>query len=145
MKKVSLFILLIVAAFGVGVLVTSKPSSGNSDIKVLGEQQAYSHLTPDQFNSGLSSGKYTLLDIRTAEEYQAGHLVNAKQIDYYQTQQFSDYLDALNKDNKYLIYCRTGHRSGLALQIMQNKGFKNVSDMAGGYNAWVAENLTIEK
>ncbi len=145
MKKIVIFCLLIVASFAAGAMITSGTGPVKTPQKVTGGLPAYSHIAPQLFNSALASGEYTLLDIRTAEEHQAGHLKNAKQIDYYQTQQFSDYLDTLDKNGKYLIYCRTGHRSGLALTIMQNKGFKNVSDMDGGYNAWLAENLAIEK
>jgi len=144
MKKVIIFTTLIIAAFTSGVLVTSKPSSKNSNTKVLGEQQAYSHLTPEQFNTALSTDEYTLIDIRTMDEFNSGHLKNAAQNDYYQTQQFSSYLDSLDKNKKYLIYCRTGHRSGLALGIMQQKGFTNVSDLSGGITAWTSSGLPTE-
>lgn len=84
------------------------------------------------------------MDIRTADEYNAGHLRGAKQIDYYQTQQFSDYLDSLDKNAKYLIYCRTGHRSSLALKIMQEKDFTNLMDLSGGITAWTSKGLPTE-
>jgi rhodanese-related sulfurtransferase len=144
MKKVIIFAVLIIAAFAAGVLATSKPSSGNSNTKVLGKQQAYSHLTPEQFDTALSTGEYTLIDIRTTDEFNSGHLKNALQNDYYQTQQFSSYLDSLDKNKKYLMYCRTGHRSGLAMGIMQQKGFANVSDLSGGITAWTASGLPTE-
>jgi rhodanese-related sulfurtransferase len=131
MKKILIFLFLLVAAFAAGTLVTSRPNSPT----------AFSHLSPAQFNTALSTGKYTLLDVRTRDEYIAGHLINALQNDYYQTQVFSDYLDSLNKDTQYLIYCRTGKRSDLTLTLMKTKGFKNVSDLAGGYVAWTAANL----
>lgn len=134
MNKIIVFCLVIVAAFSAGSIITS-----------MGIKQSYKHLTPEQFKTNLSSGKYILLDVRTADEYSAGHLKNARQTDYYQTGQFSDYLDSLDKNAGYLIYCRTGIRSGKAMQIMQDKGFKDISDMTGGYNAWVAENLPVEK
>jgi len=117
----------------------------NSNTNVLGAVSAFSDLSPDQFNQALNSGKYTLIDVRTIDEYNAGHIKNAKQSDFYQTQAFSNYLDSLNKNANYLIYCRTGHRSASAMQIMQQKGFASVYDMAGGYNAWVANGLPVEK
>jgi thioredoxin 1 len=137
MKTLVIIALLIIAAFAAGQLTTT--------VITRNSQPSFRHLTPEKFNSELSSGQYTLLDVRTREEYLTGHLKNAIQTDYYQTQNFSDYLDTLDKNNKYLIYCRTGVRSGKAMQIMQDKGFKNVSDLDGGYNAWVANNLSVEK
>ena len=106
---------------------------------------AISSLPPQQFHQELTTNNATLIDIRTIDEYKAGHLQGAKQIDYYQTQTFSDYLDSLDKNKKYLIYCRSGNRTGKTLTIMKQKGFTNVSDLAGGYNAWVAAELPIEK
>ena len=141
MTKIIFIGLLLIAAFFAGQVTTSLLYKGGN-LKIPAGQQAFTHLSPEQFNAELSTGEYTLLDVRTGDEYAAGHLKNALQADYYQTQQFSDYLETLNKNSMYLIYCRTGIRSGKAMQVMQDKGFKNVSDLAGGYNAWVAENLS---
>ena len=112
---------------------------------VLGDTSSFSSLTPAQLGKALNSGNYTLIDVRTSDEYNAGHLKNAKQADYYQTQKFSDYLDSLNKDSNYLIYCRSGGRSSKVMQIMQDKGFVNAYDMSGGYNSWIADGLPTEK
>lgn len=102
-------------------------------------------MSPAQFNQALNSGGYKLIDVRTIEEYKAGHLKNAKQEDFYQTQAFSNYLDSLDKKGKYLVYCRTGVRSGKTLGLMQSKRFSTVYDLGGGYNAWVSSNLPTEK
>lgn len=103
------------------------------------------HLDTQTFSQDSTSNSYTLLDIRTIDEFNAGHIKGAKEIDYYQTQAFSDYLDTLDKSKKYLIYCHTGNRSGLALDIFRQKGFTNVSDLQGGYAAWTVAGLPTEK
>ncbi len=145
MKKVYLVIILlvVVAVYLTGRIVTSGTNSNNPSIKAA--EQEIATLTPEQFSDLLKGGEYTLLDIRTADEYSSGHIRNAKQIDYNQTQQFSDYLDRLDKKAKYLIYCRTGKRSSSALQMMQEKGFMNVADLSGGINAWIAGGYPIEQ
>lgn len=107
--------------------------------------QPFSHLSPTEFNQAVASNKYKLIDVRTTEEYNVGHLKGASQSDYYQTQEFSNYLDKLNKKDRYLIYCRTGHRSGSALKIMQDKGFSYAYDLAGGYNSWISNGLPVEQ
>jgi rhodanese-related sulfurtransferase len=130
------FVLVIV----LGVLVVScnsnKCFAGNST-----KESVITTLSPTAFNTALKSGEYKLIDIRTAEEFNSGHIEGAANSDFYKTANFSNYLDSLDKNNKYLIYCRTGHRSSQALNIMRAKGFKNVSDMQGGINAWAASNF----
>jgi len=102
-------------------------------------------LPPQQFSQDLQKSEYTLIDVRTLDEYNAGHIVNAQQSDYYQTQEFTAYIGALDRNGKYLVYCKTGVRSGLVMQMMRDMGFTNVSDLQGGYNAWLAAGLSVEK
>lgn len=144
MKKIFIVGSLIIAAFLAGNWLSNKSSKTNTP-QVQGVTQQVSSLAPSQFNELLQTNNYTLLDIRTTDEYTAGYIKNSKQIDYYQTQVFSDYLDKLDKNAKYLIYCRTGKRSGAALQIMQSKGFENVTELSGGYSAWVTAGLPVTK
>jgi rhodanese-related sulfurtransferase len=107
--------------------------------------KAFSDLSPSRFNQALGSGEFKLIDVRTADEYSAGHIKNAKDEDFYQTQKFESFLDSLDKNGRYLVYCKTGIRSGQVLKLMQQKGFKTVYDLAGGYNAWVTNSLPVEK
>jgi len=144
MNKYFLLTLLVLILVLTGAIFHMS-SMENSNTNVLGAVSVFSDITPEQFNQALNSGRFTLIDIRTIDEYNAGHLKNAKQSDYYQTQAFSNYLDSLDKNARYLIYCRTGKRSAASLQIMQEKGFTNVYDLAGGYNAWVSSNLPVEQ
>jgi rhodanese-related sulfurtransferase len=135
---------LIIGAFFVGRMLSS-PSSYVPTPQVQGIAQEIFSVSPQQFNDSIQTNEYVVLDVRTADEYAVGHLKNSKQVDYYQTQAFSNYLDTLDKNAKYLIYCRTGKRSGLAIKIMQEKGFSHVNDLAGGYTAWESAGLPTEK
>ena len=112
---------------------------------VWNQKAIFTHMTPTDFQKAIASGEYELIDIRTAEEYGAGHIAGAKQIDFYQTQEFNSYLDSLDKNKKYLVYCRSGNRSNQALNMMESKGFTNASDLAGGISAWTGANLPIEQ
>jgi len=116
----------------------------NKNSKILGSESKISHMTPSEFKSSIDSGEYILIDIRTIKEYDQGHIANASHSDFYKTQDFSSYLDSSDKNNKYLIYCRSGNRSGQALNIMKEKGFTNVSDLAGGFNSWTSNGYPIE-
>ena len=78
---------------------------------------------------------FVVLDVRTSGEYAAGHIVNAVNVDYYAAD-FSDRLDALDKDLVYLIYCASGNRSGRAHDTMLALGFHEVYNMLGGYGTF---------
>jgi len=102
-------------------------------------------IAPQQFSQDLKKGGYALIDVRTIDEYNAGHIKGSQQSDYYQTQVFTTFLGSLDKTKKYLLYCRTGVRSALVMQMMRDMGFANVSDLQGGYNAWTTAGLPVEK
>lgn len=78
---------------------------------------------------------FIILDIRTTEEYENEHIQNSIMIDFY-SETFENELDELDKNKTYLIYCRTGRRTGLTLDIMKELGFIEVYNMAGGITQW---------
>ena len=141
MNKYLLIVIIILILGLVGSIIFLQSKEKSNTLTVA----AFSNLTPVQFNQAISSGQYKLIDVRTLDEYKAGHIKNAKQEDFNQTGNFSKYLDTLDKNGKYLIYCHSGRRSGLTLGLMQQKGFTNVYDLAGGFSAWESSNLPVEK
>ncbi len=85
---------------------------------------------------------FVLLDIRTPDEVTASHISGAVNLDFY-SQTFQDDLAALDCDVTYLIYCRTGHRSGLAYDMMEELGFEHVYDLDGGITEWTADGYPV--
>ena len=83
-----------------------------------------------------------VLDVRTLEEFNEGHLEGATMIDFYRAD-FEAELAALDKDAPYLLYCRSGNRSGQTRAIMEELGFTNVADVGGGIVAWVEADLPV--
>ena len=81
--------------------------------------------------------EFVLLDIRTPAEVEAGHISGAVNLDFYGST-FRDDLSVLDRDKVYLIYCRTGNRTGQAYNIMGELGFEKVYDMRGGISQWIA-------
>lgn len=79
-----------------------------------------------------------ILDVRTPEEFAEGHIEGASLIDFYRDD-FADQLADLDRDTPYLIYCRSGNRSGQARSIMEDLGFTDVTDVDGGIVAWAGE------
>ena len=76
-----------------------------------------------------------VIDVRTPEEYALGYIEGAILIDY-KAADFHASISALNKNVTYLIYCRSGNRSGKASIIMDSLGFKKIYDLKGGYMNW---------
>lgn len=76
-----------------------------------------------------------ILDVRTPQEFTAGHLAKAVNIDYYASD-FRTKLNQLDKEKIYLVYCASGGRSGNSLPILQQLGFYEAYNMLGGYTAW---------
>jgi len=88
--------------------------------------------------------KLIVLDVRTPEEFKEGHIKGAINIDIRQEDAFSK-IDKLNKNAKYLVYCRTNHRSGMAVDHMMQSGFRNVTQMMDGFPGWAANKLAVQK
>ena len=85
-----------------------------------------------------------ILDIRTPEEFAAGHLAGAINVDYYASD-FEDQLSELNLDVPYVMYCNSGNRSSNALPLMDSLGFAEVYEMDGGIQAWFGAGLATEQ
>lgn len=79
-----------------------------------------------------------LVDVRTPEEYQAGHLENARNINWYD-KNFSEQFASISKDETIYVYCKKGGRSAKAQQVLDSLGYKNVVNLEGGYDAHIKE------
>ncbi len=83
-----------------------------------------------------------VLDVRTPEEFAEGHLEGAVLVDFYAAD-FAEQLAALDTDVPYLVYCRSGNRSGQALGVMEQIGFTSAVDVDGGIVAWTDAGLPV--
>ena len=80
-----------------------------------------------------------LVDVRTAEEYAAGHIGHAVNFNIVQGDVFLEQIQSLDKDKPVYLYCKAGGRSNRAAQLLKEKGFVKIYDYSGGYNDWVTE------
>ncbi len=92
----------------------------------------------EAFLSQISSGEVIVLDVRTPEEFNAGHLSGAVNLDV-QSGQFETELSKLDKAATYAIYCRSGRRSTIAAEKMANAGFANIINFNQGGFAELAQ------
>ncbi|MNY00271.1 putative adenylyltransferase/sulfurtransferase MoeZ [compost metagenome] len=77
--------------------------------------------------------KLVLIDVREANEFEAGHIQGAL---LRPLGQVSNWSKGLDKDAEYLLVCRSGHRSGLAASRLVSFGFTHVTSVTGGMIAW---------
>lgn len=91
---------------------------------------------PEEFAAMQDTPGTVLLDVRTPEEYQQGHLPGAKLLIDYHAADFEQKIDGLPRGKTYLVYCRSGHRSLNACELMQAKGFTTLVDLKGGILSW---------
>lgn len=92
----------------------------------------------------LKNNKIVVLDVRTVEEFEHGHIKKAINIDIYQ-QDFYTEINKLDKTKSYLVYCRTNRRSSNAVNYMIKNGFTIVYQMMDGFNGWMLNKLPEEK
>lgn len=98
----------------------------------------------EMINANLDNPNFVILDVRTPEEYNSGHIENSTLIDF-RSDNFKEEINELDKNNTYLIYCRTGGRSASTLNMMKELGFDNAYNMLGGITLWEKESYPIEK
>lgn len=87
------------------------------------------------FEKGLD-GDVQLLDVRTPEEYQQGHLENAMLANWKDNEEFMRRIEALDKSEPVYIYCLSGGRSAAAKRALEAEGFAKIVELKGGITAW---------
>lgn len=115
-----------------------------STILVSCQGQAQDGLTVSEFEKRISTGESQLLDVRTAGEFQSGHLKNSLQADWLNNKEFTERIKYLDKSKPLLVYCASGLRSADAAKYLLGQGFTNVQNLKGGLTAWKLEGKTVE-
>lgn len=78
---------------------------------------------------------FTLLDVRRPAEFKAGHVPQARNAEL---AHLADLAADIDRDRRIAVICQSGYRSATACSLLQKHGFKNVSNVVGGMNAWNA-------
>jgi rhodanese-related sulfurtransferase len=74
-----------------------------------------------------------LLDVRTDKEYEQGHVPGAVHIPY---SEIGERIKKLKKDKELVVFCQNGSKSIWAIKRLMGMGYKNLSNLKGGFNAW---------
>ncbi|WP_316751816.1 thioredoxin domain-containing protein [Pedobacter gandavensis] len=89
-----------------------------------------------------NAGKAVIIDVRTPEEFNTGHLDQAKNLNIYDAT-FQEQLSKIDKTQPVYVYCKGGGRSANAVKKMQELGFASVYELKGGIMAWEQQGLPL--
>ncbi len=146
LKYIALLIITLVLA--TGILFTSSctekvesPDQAVTEqiIKDITAREAFSLIQANE-----SKADFVIIDIRTPQELDEGHIENAINIDFL-SESIKNEINKLDKTKTYLIYCRSGNRSRGALSVMVELGFRVVYHLSVGTNGWVEGGFPLTK
>ncbi|MBT8186990.1 MAG: rhodanese-like domain-containing protein [Croceitalea sp.] len=89
------------------------------------------------YAKAIKARKIQLVDVRTAREFQAGHIKGAKNIDLFQFGSFNAAFEIFDKSKPLYLYCQSGNRSQKAAKKLKAAGFDEIYDLKGGYSNWI--------
>jgi len=102
------------------------------------QEQIARDVETNEFARLIEKGEGLLLDVRTPEEFEKGHIEGAVNLDYH-SEDFATRIDSLDRSRPVYVYCRSGGRSSRTMMLMETQGFVAVYNMLGGYRAWMAD------
>jgi len=106
--------------------------------------QSQDALSPLEFSKMISETPNSqIIDVRTPEEFEQGHLINAQNIDFF-APNFTQLLSSLDKNKTIFVYCLSGGRSQKAAKSLHSLGYSKVYELDGGILKWRKENLPEE-
>ncbi len=124
-------VVVIVAIAGLLLLQSQNATSG-----------AVQAISPTEYQSqfGNTDKAYMLLDVRTPDEFNSGHIAGAVNIS---VETLQNRLSEVPRDQPIVVYCHSGNRSTQAAQMLADAGYTDIRNL-GGINAWEDQGLPIE-
>ncbi|WP_338470230.1 rhodanese-like domain-containing protein [Niallia sp. XMNu-256] len=107
---------------------------------ILQQRRILKTLTEEEFRGGYR--KAQLIDVREPNEFENGHILGARNIPL---SQLKMRLQEIRPDKPVYLYCQNGQRTGRAAQILYKKGYKDLSQLKGGFKKWSGKIKTKQK
>jgi len=128
----------------IGCLFSNACTSGNPNDSDHGNKDISAKEAHQMIQDNLGSSDFVILDTRSPNEYKSGHLENSVFINF-SDPDFMQELEMLDKNKKYLLYCRSGNRSGQTLILMKKMGFIEAYNLKGGIISWSKNGYNVVK
>ncbi|NCO62997.1 MAG: rhodanese-like domain-containing protein [Flavobacteriales bacterium] len=110
---------------------------GQSDDKI-------NNISVEEMQLLLKSKDIQLVDVRTPQEFKAGFIGDAVNIDYY-SPTFEEEIRKLDKKKPIILYCKSGRRSSNGSEKLEAIGFVKVYNLLGGIDQWKQKGLKVNK
>lgn len=141
MKQKFLLVFILSIMLVTGTMLISSCAEKVTKVPIIDiyPQEAFSLI-----KENIDNPDFVILDVRTPEEFSDGHIEDAINIDF-NSQDFRDNINRLDRSKTYLVYCRTANRSRGAVNIMEELEFTQIYHILGGIVQWEKEGLPIIK
>jgi protein disulfide-isomerase len=116
----------------------------HTEADALPTDAAFKNLSVDEFARMAADKQNVILDVRTATEFQAGHLPGAVNLDF-NAPDFEARAALLDKSRTYLVHCASGGRSVKACEKLGRLDFPKLYNLPGGFKAWAQAGKPVEK
>ena len=136
----------VVAALALPLFALSAQAQDRPALKQMLEATR-SHITeisPAQGQALMANAGTVFVDVRTTEEWTAGHLPGAKHLDRGKLE-FMVETSLPDKATPIVVYCKSGDRGALAAATLQEMGYTNVRNLAGGFMGWAKAGYAVAK
>jgi len=133
MKRFFLFLLPVVLMASPGLAAETK--APNTKVQ---------RIDVEQYDKLRANTNNVLLDVRTKAEFEKGHIPGATNIDI-SSPRFDESVAKLDTNKTYLVNCAVGMRSARACKKLEGMGFKNLYDLAPGFDGWKKAGKPVDK
>jgi hydroxyacylglutathione hydrolase len=97
---------------------------------------------PGELSELIKEGKATVIDVRATSEWDEGHIPGVRNIPL---GHIAEHADELPREGPLVLHCQGGGRSSIAASVLKGKGFENVANLAGGFQAWEKQGHRVRK
>ncbi len=101
-------------------------------------------ISANALSKNLKTSEMLIIDVRTPQEYAAGHVPGAINMPHTSITSQLEKLQG-HKNKTIVIYCKSGRRAGMAEQTLSDAGFKQLLHLDGDMDGWLEGNYPIEK
>lgn len=138
MNKLPVFLMAVLLG-GIGAAVAAEPAPvpAAAPAELISQADLLARLEKQD-------ASVVVLDVRTPEEFAAGHVPGARNVSHDQLPAKLAELSSL-KDKEVVLYCRSGRRTAIAEQTLRGAGFSKLRHLEGDWLAWEAEKKPVEK
>ncbi len=133
LKKLYVIVIMILSVF----IISGCSTVMKEDVTKSTENSSVMKMTAKEAKAEIDKGDVIILDVRTNEEYISGHIENSILIPVNEIEKEVENI-LKDKEQKVLIYCRSGNRSSQAAKLLVKMGYTNVYDF-GGIKDWPYE------